>query len=158
MKCFVRGWRSGTKTKFETIFTILLELAGRVMEPEENPIATWCIESLGELVDENHNSQAAMAIYKARQGQTSDAVQWFIKAQDSLNQRELNLKALVNHLMVSKSQQNISTQAGTQLKKGEMGIGWYYLTTVCKRQLLAYSVGRDHYQNHSMRLKCQFEW
>ena len=117
----------GTET-----FTILLELAGRVLEPEEgNVIADWCIESLGELIDESYISQAGMAIYKARQGQTKEAIEWFTKAQKALHHKKEELEKSGKSIdKLLKGQQNIINSGwnlGCQLlKKGEMGLGWEY--------------------------------
>lgn len=121
-----------TKVPSAETFTILLELAGRVLESDTgNPIATWCVQSLGELVDENHNSQAGMAVYKARLGQTEEAINWFKKAQDSLikkHQEPLKAGNAANELL--KGEQNLINSGWNLgcylLKKGNMSAGWKY--------------------------------
>ena len=71
-----------------------------------------------------------MAIYKARQGQTKEAIEWFTKAQRGLKQKSDQIENSNKEIdKLINGQQNIINSGwnlGCQLLKREMGLGWEY--------------------------------
>ena len=129
----ISEWFSSKKSNeqpSQEALLILLELASVLLEEDEaNEICKWSLHYFGEMASNDMNGQGSIALYKAKMGETKEAIEWFERSKQTLEEkREELLYKKTNSVQLENIEQSFINSgwnlACTLLRQGEMGYGW----------------------------------